>query len=104
MLAGQTFRSGGFSWFGAESSAFAAMGVFAFAAIGAASCAPAGFGPSGLYYNQWPTHLDSVEHSAFAIDFTRYTQFVPFAPASDGTPVLSVADGMWLTSTNVPIP
>lgn len=89
--AGQTFRAGGFGWFSAESAAFAAMGLFAFVAIEAASWAPCGFGPSGLYYNQLPTH---VGQDAFAIDFTRYVQGVPYQPASDGTPVLNVAYGI----------
>jgi hypothetical protein len=56
-----------------------------------------GFGPGVLYYNMAPTHLTSVANSAFAIDFVRYAQFVPYANITGATPALAVADGIVTT-------
>jgi murein DD-endopeptidase MepM/ murein hydrolase activator NlpD len=53
-----------------------------------------GFGPGVLYYNMAPTHLTSVASSAFAIDFVRYLQFVPYANVAGATPALSIAPGI----------
>ena len=53
-----------------------------------------GFGPGGLYYNMQTTHVDTVEQDAFAIDFLRYLQFVPYANVGGGTPILCVAPGL----------
>jgi hypothetical protein len=50
-----------------------------------------GFGPRGFYYNQGPTHS---EQEAFAIDFTRFRQHVPYHSESGGTPVLVPRSGI----------
>jgi hypothetical protein len=63
-------------------------------ALSARDC---GFGPGVLYYNMAPTHLTSVASSAFAIDFVRYAQFVPYANLTGATPALAVADGIVTT-------
>jgi len=60
-------------------------------ALAARDC---GFGPGVLYYNMAPTHLTSVASSAFAIDFVRYLQFLPYANLTGATPALAVADGI----------
>jgi tetratricopeptide (TPR) repeat protein len=52
---------------------------------------PCGFGARGFYYNEGPTH-DADD--AFAIDFTRYRQFVPYDNESGGTPVLAARGGI----------
>ena len=56
--------------------------------------ADCGFGPGVLYYNMAPTHLTSVASSAFAIDFVRYLQFLPYANVTGATPALAVAEGI----------
>jgi hypothetical protein len=63
-------------------------------ALSARDC---GFGPGVLYYNMGPTHLTSVASSAFAIDFVRYAQFVPYANITGATPALAIADGFVTT-------
>jgi hypothetical protein len=85
--AGEHFTAGGLSEFIAEQ-----VGVLAFPplaeTLAASQC---GFGPNGFYYNQGPTH---EEEDAFAIDFTRYTRFVPYDGASGGTAVLAASEGV----------
>jgi murein DD-endopeptidase MepM/ murein hydrolase activator NlpD len=54
-----------------------------------------GFGPRGFYYNTWPTHEGA---DAFAIDFTRYRQYVPYYPQSGGTPVFAARAGIVRTA------
>jgi hypothetical protein len=49
-----------------------------------------GFGPRGYYYNFDTTH---TEAEAFAIDFTRYRQYLPYDNVSGGTPVLAARGG-----------
>jgi murein DD-endopeptidase MepM/ murein hydrolase activator NlpD len=50
-----------------------------------------GFGPRGYYYNSGPTHSGD---EAFAIDFTRCRQWVPYDNIGGGTPVLAARDGI----------
>lgn len=92
--AGMHFRAGGLIGYLYQAKALSSMGfVGLIAAEGLAAADPCGFGFSGLYYNQFPTHNDAHEHSSFAIDFSRCIQGVAFANGADGTPVLAIADG-----------
>ena len=90
--AGQSFKAGGLTQYIVEQAAVLAGGI-----IGGALLAlffarsPCGFGPRGFYYNQGSTH---DEEDAFAIDFTRYRQYVPYDPESGGTPVLAAHPGI----------
>jgi Peptidase family M23/Abnormal spindle-like microcephaly-assoc'd, ASPM-SPD-2-Hydin len=90
--AGQSFKAGGLPQFLWEQVAVLAAGwplggILAFA-FSDNAC---GFGPRGFYYNEGPTHEGA---EAFAIDFTRYRQDVPYDNESGGTPVLAVRGGV----------
>lgn len=95
--AGQSFMAGGLSGYISEQSII--LGVFASGPLGPLAAAivtaayaarPQGFGVRGFYYDNYPTHNDN---DYYAIDFTRYRQYVPYDNLSGGTPVLAVADG-----------
>jgi Abnormal spindle-like microcephaly-assoc'd, ASPM-SPD-2-Hydin/Peptidase family M23 len=85
--AGEHFRAGGLTEFIIQQAEVLAFPPLA-EAFAASQC---GFGPNGFYYNQGPTH---DEEDAFAIDFTRYTRFVPYDGASGGTAVLAAGEGV----------
>jgi hypothetical protein len=96
---GQCFMAGGFNEFLVQQTAIlaaAAGGGFLFGSLAAAAVAFAfstqdcGFGVRGFYFNQF-THVDD---DAFAIDFTRYRQYVPYDNESGGTPVLAARSGI----------
>lgn len=96
---GQCFTAGGFNEFLGQQAAIlavAASGGFLFGSIAAAALAfvfssgDCGFGIRGFYFNQF-THVDD---DAFAIDFTRYRQFLPYDNESGGTPVLAARGGI----------
>lgn len=88
----QSFTAGGLNQYIGQQAAIIAGGLFGGSLLALyfarSSC---GFGPRGLYYNQWPTH---EAEDAFAIDFTRYRQYVPYDNESAGTPVLAVRAGI----------
>ena len=90
--ADQSFKAGGLTPYIVEQAAVLAGGL-----IGGGLLAlyfaqsRCGFGPRGFYYNQGSTH---DEEDAFAIDFTRYRQYVPYDPESGGTPVLAARSGI----------
>jgi tetratricopeptide (TPR) repeat protein len=89
---GQCFKAGGLTQFIVEQAAVIAGGVIFGGLLAfnfSRSCC--GFGPRGFYYNQGSTH---DEEDAFAIDFTRYRQYVPYDPESGGTPVLAARAGV----------
>jgi murein DD-endopeptidase MepM/ murein hydrolase activator NlpD len=90
--AGQCFKAGGLTQYIVEQAAVLAGGIIAGGLLALyfarSSC---GFGPRGFYYNQGSTHDDE---DAFAIDFTRYRQYVPYDPESGGTPVLAAHSGI----------
>ncbi len=92
---GKCFTAGGLPGFLAEMAVIAgAWSFFGFIGAGIAyalSGRDCGFGLRGFYYNEGPTHSGS---SAFAIDFTTYRRWAPFANAAGGVPVLSAADGI----------
>ncbi|MEN1956582.1 tetratricopeptide repeat protein [Luteimonas changyuni] len=96
---GQCFMAGGFNEYIGQQAAIlaaAAGGGFIFGGIAAAaltflfSTRDCGFGIRGFYFNQF-THVDD---DAFAIDFTRYRQYVPYDNESGGTPVLAARAGI----------
>jgi murein DD-endopeptidase MepM/ murein hydrolase activator NlpD len=90
--ANESFTAGGLNQYVGQQLAIVAAGFFGGALLAfffsRGSC---GFGPRGYYYNQWPTH---DEDEAFAIDFTRYRQYVPYDNESGGTPVLAARAGI----------
>lgn len=95
----QCFTAGGFNEYIGQQAAIvaaAAAGGFLFGSIAAAaltflfSSQDCGFGIRGFYFNQF-THVDE---NAFAIDFTRYRQYVPYDNESGGTPVLAARAGI----------
>lgn len=90
--AGQSFKAGGLTQYLVEQAAVLAGG-FIYGSLLAAYFASraCGFGPRGFYYNQGSTH---DEEDAFAIDFTRYRQYVPYDQESGGTPVLTARSGI----------
>lgn len=97
---GQCFTAGGLTEFIGQQAAILAVvaaGGFIFGGIAGAilaelfSTSDCGFGPRGFYYNQGSTH-DAED--AFAIDFTRYRQFLPYDNESGGTPVLAARSGI----------
>jgi hypothetical protein len=81
----QSFMAGGLT----EYARIALVGINPLAALKYAR-RPCGFGPRGFYYHQM-THDG---HDAFAIDFTRYRQYLPFDNESGGTPVLAARGGV----------
>lgn len=97
--AGQDFRAGGLVNFIAESGAIAVSAAVPFfgwasalgmlAAFAARDC---GYGPGGLFYNHWPTHLPPM--NAFDVDFVRYQRFVPFHNTSGQADALAVRGGI----------
>ncbi|HEX2473940.1 MAG TPA: peptidoglycan DD-metalloendopeptidase family protein, partial [Lacipirellulaceae bacterium] len=90
--AGQSFKAGGLTQYVAEQAAVLAGGVFGGGLLALYFArSPCGFGPRGFYYNQGSTH---DEEDAFAIDFTRYRQYVPYDNESGGTPVLAARSGI----------
>ena len=90
--ADQSFMAGGLTQYIGQQAAIIAAGWLGggLLALYFAS-SRCGFGPRGFYYNQWPTH---DEDEAFAIDFSRYRQYVPYDNESGGTPVLAVRAGI----------
>jgi len=73
---GQCFKAGGLWGYVAEQALIAGAGLIGGAIIAfGLSSSKCGFGPRGFYYNTWPTHQDD---EAFAIDFSRYKQWVPY--------------------------
>jgi hypothetical protein len=88
--AGQSFKAGGLIQFAAEEAAVTAAGIFGGVLALNFSRSECGFGPRGFYFNQG----GHTEDDAFAIDFTRYRQFVPYDPESGGTQVLAVRSGI----------
>jgi hypothetical protein len=89
---GQHFKAGGLWGYVAEQAIIVAAGFFGGALIAfGLSSDDCGFGPRGYYYNSGPTHSGD---EAFAIDFTRYRQWVPYDNVSGGTPVLAARDGI----------
>jgi hypothetical protein len=90
--AGHSFKAGGLTQYLVEQAAVLAGGIIAGSLLAAYFARSAcGFGPRGFYYNQGSTH---DEEDAFAIDFTRYRQYVPYDPESGGTPVLAARSGI----------
>lgn len=89
--AGQCFMAGGLTAFAIMQATVVAALYFAPIVAFAYSRNRCGFGLRGFYYNQGSTH-DGED--AFAIDFTRYKQYVPYYPLSGGTPVLAARGGM----------
>ena len=90
--AGQSFKAGGLTQYIVEQAAVLAGGFIGGPLLALFfSGSPCGFGPRGFYYNQGSTH---DEEDAFAIDFTRYRQYVPYDPESGGTPVLAARFGV----------
>jgi hypothetical protein len=89
---GQHFKAGGLWRYVEEQALIVGAGFLGggLIALGLSSD-DCGFGPRGYYYNTGPTH-DGDE--AFAIDFTRYKQWVPYDNLSGGTPVLAARDGI----------
>lgn len=89
---GQHFKAGGLWGFVADQALVIAGGFIGggLLALGFSS-SDCGFGPRGYYYNSGPTHTGD---EAFAIDFTRYRQWVPYDNRSGGTPVLAARDGI----------
>jgi murein DD-endopeptidase MepM/ murein hydrolase activator NlpD len=88
--AGESFKAGGLKEYALQQAVVLAAAWFGPVVAFQFSRNPCGFGPRGLYYNQWPTH---EEEDAFAIDFTRYRRNVPYWPESGGTPVLAARGG-----------
>ena len=101
---GQCFKAGGFGEFLVEQAAIlAAAWPLDLILLGALSSSKCGFGPRGFYFNLF-THTGN---DAFAIDFTRYRQFVPYDNESGDTPVLAarggiVVDRAWVFSAGDP--
>lgn len=101
--AGQCFTAGGIEMYAVQQAeiiaVLAAGGWFGWIAAAALalqfSTIECGFGPRGFYYNTSPTH---DEEDAFAIDFTRYRQYVPYYRQSGGTPVLAARAGVVVTA------
>lgn len=91
--AGERFMAGGLDDFAARSAAVAAAGLGGPAVAFGFSLEDCGYGTRGFYYNS-PISSTHQDEDAFAIDFTRYRQGVPFDNESGGTPVLAVADGI----------
>lgn len=90
--AGQSFKAGGLTQYIVEQAAVLAGGFIGGPLLALYFARSAcGFGPRGFYYNQGSTH---DEEDAFAIDFTRYRQYVPYDPESGGTPVLAPRSGI----------
>ncbi|HEY6145687.1 MAG TPA: peptidoglycan DD-metalloendopeptidase family protein [Solirubrobacterales bacterium] len=92
---GRCFTAGGLPGFIADMAVIAGAWSF-FGLIGAGiavafSGRDCGFGLRGFYYNEGPTHSGP---NAFAIDFTTYRRWAPFANAARGVPVLSAANGI----------
>ena len=85
--AGEHFRAGGLTEYIIQQAEVLVFPPLA-EGLAASQC---GFGPNGFYYNQGPTH---DEEDAFAIDFTRYTRFVPYDGAAGGTAVLAAREGV----------
>jgi len=89
--AGQCFKAGGFAEYLVEQAAVLAAGwPFGLILLGTLSASKCGFGPRGFYFNLF-THTGN---DAFAVDFTRYRQFVPYDNESGGTPVLAARGGI----------
>jgi hypothetical protein len=82
---GQHFMAGGFLRYWEEQLGLGLLGALV---LSSGDC---GFGPRGFYYNTWPTH---DEDEAFAIDFTRYRQWVPYDNIAGGTHVLAARSGI----------
>jgi hypothetical protein len=100
--AGQCFTAGGLGIYVVlQAEIIAALAAGWFGWVAAATLAlqysrsDCGFGPRGYYYNTSPTHEGA---DAFAIDFTRYRQYVPYYPQSGGTPVLAARAGIVRTA------
>ncbi|HEY3178136.1 MAG TPA: M23 family metallopeptidase [Casimicrobiaceae bacterium] len=88
----QHFKAGGLWGYVAEQALIVSAGFLGGGLIALGlSGDDCGFGPRGYYYNTGPTH-DGDE--AFAIDFTRYKQWVPYDNVSGGTPVLAARSGI----------
>ncbi|MFN8061237.1 MAG: M23 family metallopeptidase [Vicinamibacterales bacterium] len=89
---GQSFKAGGLTEYIVEQAAVLEGGLLGGGLLALyLSRSACGFGPRGFYYNQGSTH---DEEDAFAIDFTRYRQYVPYDPESGGTPVLAARAGI----------
>jgi hypothetical protein len=87
----QSFTAGGLRQYVGQQLAILAAGIAGpFLAMNYAR-SRCGFGPRGFYYNQYPTHEGA---DAFAIDFTRYRQYLPYDNESGGTPVLAAHGGV----------
>ena len=93
---GQHFQAGGIWDYIGEQALILGAGFIGgpLIALGLSS-SDCGFGPRGYYYNTAPTHDES---EAFAIDFTRYKQWVPYDNIAGGTPVLAARSGkvLWV--------
>jgi tetratricopeptide (TPR) repeat protein len=87
---GQCFMAGGFMEYLILQKKLLDAGSFMPLVAFALSADDCGFGPRGYYYNFDTTH---TEAEAFAIDFTRYRQYLPYDNVSGGTPVLAARDG-----------
>lgn len=87
----QCFTAGGLWEYVGEQAGVLAAGPFAPLVAAGLATGCCGWGPRGYYYNSGPTH---DEEDAFAIDFTRYRQYVPYDNESGGTPVLAASDGI----------
>ncbi len=94
---GVCFAAGGFNEYLVEQAAILTLAAFwpfgtAAAAVltEALSASCCGFGLRGFYYNQHTHQGDD----AFAVDFTRYIRYAPYAPASHGVAVLAAREGV----------
>lgn len=89
---GMSFRAGGLDKWILDEIFYSAGGLICgVRQIISSATSPCGYGPGGLYYNQWPTHLDE---DRYAIDFGRYERGVPYLPAAGGTEVLATFKGV----------
>ena len=89
--AGRSFRAGGLTAWAIQQAVLGLPFGLGLLIIVGLSANPAGWGPSGFYYNQGSTHRGS---DAFAIDFTAYHPGLPYVDAAGGTPVLAAAAGL----------
>ena len=94
---GQCFQAGGLNKYLLQQLAVIAGGFIGGPILAYAfsrNCC--GWGPRGFFYNQGSTHGGE---DAFAIDFTRYRENVPYDNESGGTPVLAARSGIVVRAT-----